>query len=318
MTHRNGNKTSARNLMSLTGMPYQRCLTAVEVLRQIPQGFGLGDLDIVVAGNGSRHTVLHLPDDDDLSYRSLFTAPYGPLHEDAELVVIAGEHPVVLARLDGEHWGTLPTGASLWLDFYLGHESLRPRGTWQLPARTLRRALMNESDTATTVAAEQARAADSFPTSFAEGDQPHAAYISPRLAAVRPSYATAGPGFDWAHLYFADLDMVYPSDETDHRLAECHDANCGWLHNWPTADPAHTQMIIPAPLLDAYQKLWVALGFDDDDLNNESYLLYDVAENGSAWYGLDLPDLSSIWMRVDRDGISPTGTDELLSGPALS
>lgn len=313
MTSKSPNKASARSLASLTGVPYQKCLTAVEVLRQIPQGFALGDLDVVMGGNGSRHAVLHLPEDGSFC-QALVTAEYGPLHDDAEVVVIAGEHPVLLSRLDGGHWGALPADASLWVDLDVGDERLRPAGIWQVSVAALRRGVENASNGSITVVAEEAPAADSFPTSFTGGD---AAYLSPQLSVGRPSYVTTGPGFDWAHMLFADLGMVSDADEGDHRLVDCDRFDCDWLHDWPTADPTHTQMTIPVPLLDAYQRLWSARHFNDDDFDNESYFLYNVAENGCAWYGLDLPDLTRIWMRVDRDSVAPTGIDEHHRAPFL-
>lgn len=319
MTARSADKSSARELVSMTGMAYQSCLMAVQVLRGLPAGVDLGDLDRLLAGTGSRPAVLNLPGQADGHYEALLCAPCGPLLEIAILVVLTdGREPTLLARLTDERWGITAGGASLWLELYLGEQALRPDGAWQFSAKRLRDAMAAGAGEVTSVLAEPADEPDGFPNPFDNGFT-NVAYIRDRLMTALPSYATPGPGFDWAHLSFSDLGQDFEPDEADHRLVACPNrGNCEYVHDWPTKDPTHTQITLPQPLLRAYQTITSAAGCQPDDFRLEMFYRHSASYDNSQWYGIDFPDfpsrpdlgdLVSVWMRVE-----PPITDTAMEG----
>lgn len=308
MTAKNVNKSSARDLAALTGMPYQSCLTTVQVLRALPAGVSLADLEPVLTGSGSGQALLNLPGSDEVNYQGVLPLAFGGGDEDAEVIVLAQDEPWLAVRAYGPDWGLPPNIASLWLEVALGQDLLRPAGVWRTTAKRLLGAAKSGAGETAAVLADPADDSGAMKDVLG-GSIPETAYISHCLSSVVPSYTTAGPGFDWAHLTFADLDQVHAPDKQDHRLIECRDGNCGFLHGWPTANPAHTQITMPAPLLNAYQRIMALAGPDPDGFDNELNIYHGVTEDGSHWYGLEtyfsfshseqLRDLSGVWMQVD-------------------
>lgn len=320
MTVKSVNKTSARGLAALTGMPYQSCLTAVQVLRALPIGVTLADLESVIAGSGSAQAVLNLPGGSEVNYRGFLAFVGGGESEDTEVIIAAQQEAGLAVRLHGPQWGMPPSGASLWLEARLREDLLRPAGLWRTTAKRLLGAVESGAGDVAAVLADRAEDFEAM-ADVLDGAFPKIAYLSQELASVAATYTTAGPGFDWAHLTFADLDQAYGPDEQDHRLIECRDGNCGFLHDWPTADPTHTQITMPAPLLRAYQRV-VALGGPNNDMfSNELGVWHGVTDDGSHWYGVEyyqsdselLNDVSAIWMQVD-----PPAADSASFPPAVS
>jgi len=304
MTKNSDLKSSVRSLAALTGLPYQKCHQAVEVLRAVPHGVSLGDLDNIVNGSGARNVaVLTLPYVADFS--TLFEPPVEPIPDASDVVIFAGQTPLMLVQLDGSRWG-LPTSAaaSIWYEVYLDEGELRPTGIWRTSAGRLRSAVAGANDDEVTLLVEPLSSPGAFPELFVDGRRPRTAYINNKLAKVSPAHTEPGPGFSWVHVPFVDIDMVPGAEGEDHRLGGCdQDGTCGWLHDWPTADPTHTRMTLPAPLLDVFQKL-----FDHEKglFSTEEAYMNEYTDDGCDWYGLDLPNLSTIWMRVDTDGVDPT------------
>ncbi|GAA2018668.1 hypothetical protein GCM10009839_13580 [Catenulispora yoronensis] len=306
MTAKNVNKSSARDLAAMTGMPYQSCLTTVQVLRALPAGVSLADLEPVLTGSGSGQALLNLPGSDEVNYQGVLPFAFsGDGDGDGEVIVVAQAEPALAVRTSGSDWGLPPSGASLWLEMGLGDDQLRPAGVW----RTTVKRLLGAARSGTGGAAVLADPAEDIKAMAVVlgGEIPGVAYISPRLDTVAPSYTTAGPGFDWAHFSFVDLDQVHAPDEQDHRLVEGCGGNCGWLHDWPTTNLTHTQISMPVPLVDAYQRITASAGPDPDGFDNERWFRHGVTADGTHWYGLgtypwhseQLKDVCGVWMRVD-------------------
>lgn len=305
MTVKSVNKSSARGLAALTGMPYQSCLTAVQVLRALPIGVTLADLESVVAGSESAQAVLNLPGGSEVNYRG-FLSLVGGETDNTEVIIAAQQEAVLAVGLHGPQWGMPPSGASLWLEVHLREDLLRPAGLWRTTAKRLLGAVESGAGDVAAVLADQAEDFEAM-ADVLDDAMPKVAYLSHELASVAATYTTVGPGFDWAHLTFADLDQAHGPDDQDHRLIECRDGNCGFLHDWPTADPTHTKITMPAPLLHAYQRIVELGGPNDDMFSNELSIWHGVTDDDSHWYGLEyyksdselLSDVSAIWMQVD-------------------
>ncbi|WP_228560504.1 hypothetical protein [Catenulispora pinisilvae] len=289
----------------MTGMPYQSCLTTIQVLRALPTGVSLTDLEPLLTGSESGQALLNLPGSNEVNYEGVLPLACGTGDRDAEVIVMAQDEPLLAVRAYSADWGLPPNGTSLWLEAMLGEDLLRPAGLWRTTAKRLLEAAKSGASETAAVLADQADGFESMETVLSRGIS-ETAFIAERLDTATPSYTTEGPGFDWAHFTFADLDQVYPPDE-DHRLIDCHDGNCGFLHDWPTANPAHTQIALPAPLVAAYRKVMELAGPDPDGLDNELSFRHGITEDGSHWYGLDfyllhteqLEPLTRVWMQVD-------------------
>jgi len=314
MTVKNVNKSSARDLAAMTGMPYQSCLTAVQVLRALPSRVSLADLEPLIFGPQSGQALLNLPGSDEISYRGVLSLAFGTEPEDADVIVMAQDGALFAVRACSADWGLPPSGASLWLEAMLGEDLIRPAGLWRTTAKRLLSAAKSGGGETATLLADQADGFESMETVLGR-DIPKTAFIAERLSTADPSYTIEGPGFHWAHFTFADLDQVYPPEQ-DHRLVECHDGNCGFLHDWLTENPAHTEIAMPAPLVAAYRKITEFAGPDPDGFDNELSFHHGITADGSHWYGLDfcllhdvlrLESLTRVWIQVDppTTGSSP-------------
>lgn len=311
MTNRTADKTAARALAKITGDPYQSCLTAVRVLRRIPTGVELGDLAGILSGTEISRCTLNLPGSGYIDYVEFQTDVDGSTTRQDGLSVIifaTDPSPRLLMQLAGGPSG-LPEGCTLWREDSPGESGLYPSGIWHVerPAfgKAVQAAQAGSGDGTVSVTASKAVDPHIYPKLFDDRrseDAVDVAYINDKILTVIPSRTTTGPGISWAHITFADLDMVHRPVEEDHRLVNC-EGDCQWLHDWPTADVSHTTMVIPRPLLDAYQRLTGHLQLDEDGLGTESHLLFEEASDGSGWYGLDMPDssFSTLWMRVESE-----------------
>jgi hypothetical protein len=320
MTTKTPDKSAARSLAALTGRPYQSCLSAVAVLRDVPADIDIGELADLVAGRPIETSGVELPvslfeetrlnwgagdaiwmTEDDPAY----IRGHGTDNDAAEYAL----------RLSGSGIDLSPDN-ELWLTNTAEHCRVR-EGTWRLGVRDLldgmRRAKsippptkLHASRDDLAIKSRGVRIAeplfDFAEPSFSPYRDDQVSYISHRLIDVVPSRRSPGPGFDWLYLAFRDLDMALPREE-DHRLVECDGegpaGGCGWLHDWPTADISREHLVLPEPLLLAWREI---VGDRVVELDNESYSYrrMETRAEGTAGmlYGLDVPPYGILWLRV--------------------
>jgi hypothetical protein len=135
VTTRSPNKKAARTLATLTGRPYQTCLSAVEVLRTVPSDFDIGELADFFADRPIDTSALSL------CYEDLANIPavWGPsgsswMIDDDPFYVHADEDDdddaTVALRLSGhglEMWPTI----ELWVQVPASNVHMR-KGTWRI------------------------------------------------------------------------------------------------------------------------------------------------------------------------------------------
>lgn len=296
MTSRSADKAAARALVDLTSAPYQSCLTAVAVLRGIPQPRDLGMLEAVLAGVNAQR-LLELPiSDKDVAELERLTHGGEWLTDDSTAVLYAQESDYVEAYVELEVPELeLPAGVSLVLDVYI--EGGMPRdGKWRCSARQLLAAARTADATGChpgsalmTVIAEPTEA-DTPPI-----DEAADTYMSDLFRSA--DFAPIGErrGLLWSSASFPDLGLV-DNSSPDHRLEECDGGQCGYLHDWPCRELDRNDLELPTALVRAWKSL---ARLDPERISNESRT-HRLLTSTCAWYGLELPSYSTLWLQDRR------------------
>ena len=286
-------KSKARELRELTGASYQECLQTIRVLTALGD-VDLGALTPLVRGTTSGRRALSVPG----IGRPLPATLFGPtVGIDADRPVIASTPPggeraaettlfIPLAAPEPDPTQT----PGLW--FETGDDGeIRPPGTWAIDVADLFRAQRAEA------AGQPDLVVPGVPSDVATpifaGALPHDSYLTELILTAPAAARTPGPGFNWLHLSFTDLDLMSDRPRCD---PDCPGGGCGQLHDWPAEDPARRGIVIPAPLLTAYRAIAAELDWDDPLANELRYFRVDDDGRGNAWYGLHTPHFDRVWL----------------------
>jgi hypothetical protein len=291
-------KTAARQLRDLTGAAYQSCLSTVRVLGPLAQQLDIGDLADIL---GAHPATTHVSVPECALGNTYEPVPGGSLVCDMAGSVIIDSRGaprrygtsvyLPLTRVDG----ALDASVTLFLDLEGdGESATRPAGLWEVDMADYYESSRRFADGLNTAGIVNAAPAMSMKPPR-EG-VPHDAYISELIMTAAPEFVSAGPGFDWAHMSFESLGLV--SDEPhDDELCDRH--NCGYLHDWPSADKSRRGIVVPMPLLEAYRELVTIDDWEEDNFCNEHmYTRVRLDRTGRDWFGLDMPQLSRLWLTI--------------------
>lgn len=287
MTTRSSEKTAARTLAALTGAPYQSCLTAVSVLRRLPTGVDADTLNTILYG--CRRALVTLRSYEGDNFERLLSEPRRSWLDERSDIVLTGhrQETMVFASMAPPVVG-LPSTAMLVLDVVLDHEFSR-EGVWRTNGEALKQAFEIACRKPEEEWGVDIDAWETDTRLFPPGDDADDTYVSDLLRTAEARFAHTGPGFDWLRLPFAGLGL------TD----EAYDELTWYIprEHWPVADANRDSLIVPDVLLSAWRLLAQHIPHEVEP-GMQSFRV-DGGENEPSWYGLDLPDNTRLWLRVE-------------------